>query len=64
MGMAEVGDPYLALAVTGWIGQKELLSDRDFRRQHHQGAMRTDGDRERLFEERTMIGGFAADDDR
>ena len=62
--MSQVGDSCFALAVICWIRQDEFLSDRHFRGQHHQGAMRTDGDRKRFFKERAMVGGFAADDDR
>jgi len=64
MGMSQVGDSRFALAVICWIRQNEFLSDRHFRGQHHQGAMRADGDRERFFKERAMVGRFAADDDR
>ena len=64
MGMAQVGDSYFALAVIGWIGKKEFLSERHFGREHHQGTVRADRDGEGLFQEGTVIDGFAADDDR
>jgi hypothetical protein len=64
MGMAQVGDSYFTLAVIGWIGQKEFLSERNFRREHHQGTMRTDRDRKCLFQKRAVVGGFTANDDR
>jgi len=64
MRMAQVGDPCFALAVTCRIGQNQFLSDRHFRRQHHQCAVRADGDRERFFKEGGVVGGFAADNDR
>ena len=63
MGMAQVGDSCFTLAVIGWIRQNESLSERHFGGQHHQGAVRADGDRERFFEERAVVRGFAADDD-
>jgi len=64
MGVAQIGDSRFALAVVGRIRQKECLSDRHRRGQHHQGTMRADGHCERFFKEGAMVGGFAADDDR
>jgi hypothetical protein len=64
MRVAQVGDPCLAATLIRRIRQHELLAQRDFRRKHHEGTMRTDSHRERLFEEGAMICRLATDDDR